>query len=200
MRCVAESKTVLRIEARSLRAELARACPDFARRIAAFASELNIATRAVVAGYWPVRDEADPRVLMNALRTPLALPRIDTKDAALSFRAWREADALVDNRHGIPEPRAEAKIVTPDVVLVPLLAFDAHGHRLGYGGGYYDRTLSLLARSATPPAKPSLRALVTIGVAYAGQQVAALPREAHDRPLDMIVTENGLRRFTTRPE
>jgi 5-formyltetrahydrofolate cyclo-ligase len=179
-------KRQIRANARARRAELARAVPDFAQRIAAFAGELNIPAHAIVAGYWPVRDEADPRALMKALGNALALPCIDAKHAALSFREWREGDVLVDNHHGIPEPRAEAKIVTPDVVLVPLLAFDAHGHRLGYGGGYYDRTLSA-ARA------------VAIGIAYAGQEVNELPREAHDHPLDMIVTENGLRRFTTRP-
>jgi 5-formyltetrahydrofolate cyclo-ligase len=184
------SKSNLRTEARTSRAELARARPDFARRIAPFADQIEIHKGMAVAGYWPVRDEADPRGLMKALEArgaALALPRIDEKHAALSFRAWREGDVLVDNHHRIPEPRAEAKMVTPDVVLVPLLAFDAHGHRLGYGGGYYDRTLATLR-------------VIAIGVAYAGQEVERLPREAHDRPLDMVVTENGARRFTTRPE
>lgn len=176
------SKSDLRTEARARREELARALPDFAARIAAFADELNIRSSAIVAGYRPVRDEADPRELMKALGTALALPRIDAKHTALSFREWREGDALVDNHHGIPEPRADAKIVTPDAVLVPLLAFDAHGHRLGYGGGYYDRTLN------------ATRAF-TIGIAYAGQEVRELPREAHDRPLDAVITENGVRRF-----
>jgi 5-formyltetrahydrofolate cyclo-ligase len=185
------SKSDLRRDARVRRAELARACPDFAQRIAAFADRLDIAAHAIVAGYWPVRDEADPRGLMKALGTPLALPRIDAKHKALSFREWREPDALVDNHHGIPEPRADAKIVTPDVVLVPLLAFDAHGHRLGYGGGYFDRTLEALRAN---------RKVLAVGIAYAGQEVAALPAEPHDHALDMIVTETGIRRFTTRPE
>ena len=180
-------KQTLRQRARARRAELARACPDFAQRVAAFVDELNIRSNAIVAGYWPVRDEADPRELMKALGTALALPRIDAKHTALSFREWHEGDALVDNHHGIPEPRAEAKIVTPDVVLVPLLAFDTLGHRLGYGGGYYDRTLSVTRT-------------LTIGIAYAGQEVKELPREAHDHPLDMIATEKGLRRFTKHPE
>src|ERR1700679_2992699 len=82
VRCVSESKVVLRFEAKSRRAELARALPDFAQR-------LNIPADAVVAGYWPVRDEADPRALMKALGTRLALPRIAAKHCALSFRAWR---------------------------------------------------------------------------------------------------------------
>jgi len=98
--------------------------------------------------------------------------------------------------YGIPEPLASAPEAVPSLVLVPLLAFDATGHRLGYGGGFYDRTLSLLARAQTPPANPSARApLIAVGVAYAGQEVSALPREAHDHPLDAMLTENGLRRF-----
>jgi 5-formyltetrahydrofolate cyclo-ligase len=197
-------KSDLRTESRARRAGLARAIPDFASRLATFAGKLNIPPEAIVAGYWPVRDEADPRGLMNALAVrgvTLALPRIEAKGAALSFRVWRDGDELVDNHHGIAEPRADAAMVIPDIVLVPLLAFDGHGHRLGYGGGYYDRTLSSLARAAIPPANLSRRApAVFIGVAYAGQEVEALLREAHDHPLDAVITENGIRRFTTRPE
>jgi 5-formyltetrahydrofolate cyclo-ligase len=128
---------------------------------------------------------------MKALGTPLALPRIAAKHCALSFRAWREGDELVDNHHGIAEPRADTRIVAPDIVLVPLLAFDAQGHRLGYGGGYYDRTLEALRSSGK---------VLAIGIAYAGQEVKLLPREAHDHALDLIVTENGTRRFTKRRE
>lgn len=188
------SKSDLRKEARARRAQFARALPDFAQHIAAFSDQLNVRKSAVIAGYWPVRDEADPRGLMQALKdrgATLAFPRIDAEHAALSFRGWRESDALLDNRHGIPEPRADAAIVTPDVVLVPLLAFDAQGHRLGYGGGYYDRTLEALRSQGK---------VLAIGIAYAGQEVQTLPREAHDRALDLVVTERDVRAFTTRPE
>jgi 5-formyltetrahydrofolate cyclo-ligase len=181
------SKSQLRNEARALRTTLTRA--DFAERIAAFAKDIPRAPAAVVAGYHPVRDEADPRGLMSALAAhghALALPVIATAHAALIFRSWREGDALAPNAYGIAEPLPSAPEIVPDVVLVPLLAFDADGHRLGYGGGYYDRTLDAIRRS-----KPVL----AIGVAYAGQEVAHLPRETHDHALDGIVTENGLRRF-----
>ncbi|HJW41489.1 MAG TPA: 5-formyltetrahydrofolate cyclo-ligase, partial [Rhizomicrobium sp.] len=146
-------------------------------------------------------DEADPRALMAALSAkghPLALPCVEA-GRPLIFRGWKMGDAMHANAaaYGIPEPLASAATVVPSLVLVPLLAFDAGGHRLGYGGGYYDRTLSLLARGQMPPANPSARApLLAVGVAYAGQEIEALPREAHDHPLDMIVTENGVRRFT----
>jgi 5-formyltetrahydrofolate cyclo-ligase len=186
-------KRTLRQHARTRRAVFARDVPDFAQRIAAFAEQLDITAHAVVAGYWPVRDEADPRALMQILSargSKLALPRIDAKDAALSFREWREGDALVDNHHGIAEPRADAETVTPDVVFVPLLAFDARGHRLGYGGGYYDRTLDALRAKGK---------ILAIGVAYAGQEVAEILSEQHDHALDAVITETGLRKFTTRP-
>jgi 5-formyltetrahydrofolate cyclo-ligase len=183
-------KGLLRKEARTRRAELVRSCTEFAVRIARFADNLALEPNAVVAGYWPTRDEADPRLLMKALAASgatLALPRIEARNAALSFRRWSEGDPLADNHHAIQEPLAEAPRVTPDLVLVPLLAFDARGHRLGYGGGYYDRTLCGL-RAAGP--------VTAIGIAYAGQEIAAIPHEANDQRLDMVLTELGLRRFS----
>ena len=103
--------------------------------------------------------------------------------SALVFRRWKTGDRLAPNAYGIAEPLASAEEVMPSVVLVPLLAFDAEGHRLGYGGGYYDRTFELL---------PGMR---LIGVAYSGQEVVMVPREEHDHPLDLVVTEKGIRRF-----
>jgi 5-formyltetrahydrofolate cyclo-ligase len=87
---------------------------------------------------------------------------------------------------GLTEPLASAVIVAPSVLLVPLLAFDAAGHRLGYGGGYYDRTLAALHDTGK---------IIAVGVAYAGQEVSELPRREHDEPLDAVVTEKGFRRF-----
>ncbi len=146
-------------------------------------NDLQIQPGAAVAGYWPVRDEADPRALMKALAARghvIALPRIE--GAALLFGRWNDGDVLVDNHHAIAEPRADAPRVTPDIVLVPLLAFDLTGHRLGYGGGYYDRTLAALSARA-------------IGIAYAGQEVETLPHEPHDQALEAVLTENGLTKF-----
>jgi 5-formyltetrahydrofolate cyclo-ligase len=192
------SKAELRIEALSHRADLARACPDFARRIAAFADDLKIAPHAVVGGYWPMSDEADPREVMRALAAKnhaLALPRVEAKAQPLVFHRWREGEALIAHRFGMSEPHVDREVVVPAVLLVPLLAFDADGYRLGYGGGFYDRTLSS-ARAEVTPANPPHRApIISIGVAYAGQEVKALPHEAHDHPLDAVLTENGLRHF-----
>ena|ERR1700733_5392051 len=183
------SKDILRNEARARRATLAAAAPDFAATIARFGEMLPIDANAVVASYWPIRDEADPRALAAALASrghSIVLPVVAGPEAALSFRPWRDGDALSPNRHGTHEPQAHRDAVAPHVLLVPLLAFDKDGVRLGYGGGYYDRTLAELR---------SRGHIVAIGVAYAGQEVAKLPHDAHDQRLDVVVTELGFRKF-----
>jgi len=142
---------------------------------------------AIVAGYAAVRGEADPFPLMAALANQghaLCLPQ--TRGESLVFRAWKPGDPLVVGRFNIPEPDDKARERRPDLVLVPLLAFDAAGHRLGYGAGYYDRYL----REAR--AKRTIKA---IGIAYAGQEFSELPHEETDEVLDAVVTENGVRRF-----
>lgn len=177
-------KQSLRQSAQARRADLARGCLDFAFRITDL--DLPIGKGAVVSFYWPMGDEADPRALVSRLAArghPLALPVVAKKDSPLVFRRWREGDALVVHAFGMHEPASDAPVVTPDVLLVPLLAFDARGHRLGYGGGFYDRTLA------------SLETKLAIGVAYAGQEVDMLPALPHDHPLDMVVTELGVRAF-----
>ncbi len=187
-------KLRLRQEARTRRQELARAISEYAWQLATRRADyfdgLGFAPDAVVAGYWPFREEADPRPLMDALAAkghPLALPRITHRTAPLEFRRWIEGDPMRPNAFEISEPLASAEIMTPSIVLVPMLAFDAAGYRLGYGGGYYDRTLATL-RAA--------RKVVAVGIAYAGQEVASVPRRDHDEPLDGIVTEKGVRWFT----
>jgi 5-formyltetrahydrofolate cyclo-ligase len=180
-----DSKASLRARARAHRATLTHS--DYAQTIARTAADLDLAAGAIVAGYFPFRDEADPRALMAALSAkghPLALPVV-APGKPLTFRAWKMGDAMHanTNAYGIPEPLATAPAVVPALILVPLLAFDAHGHRLGYGGGYYDRTFD------------ALKDVRAIGIAYAGQEVPLLPRESHDHPLDAVITEAGLVRF-----
>ena len=102
--------------------------------------------------------------------------------APLIFRAWREGQPLEPDAARISSPTAEAETLTPTLVIVPLLAFDRSGYRLGQGGGFYDRTLQAL-RAAGP--------LFTIGLAYAGQEIEQVPREIHDQALDAILTESG---------
>jgi 5-formyltetrahydrofolate cyclo-ligase len=140
---------------------------------------------ALVAGFWPMGDEIDIRPLMRRLEAAghaLALPVTTPRGQPLVFRRWRFGDPLVPGRFDTSVPPESAPTVTPDALLVPLLAFDAGGLRLGYGGGYYDRTLAGL---------PGAWAL---GVAFAGQQVAKVPAGAHDVPLHGIATEAGFLR------
>jgi 5-formyltetrahydrofolate cyclo-ligase len=187
-------KTALRILMRARRAELARAQPDFAREAAEHVATLQIPDNSVVGGYVAMRDEADPRIILKKLiaqNCRLAFPRVVAKGAPLAFHRWKAGDELQPGSYGILEPSKDWPLAYPKILLVPLLAFDRHGHRLGYGGGFYDRTLDFLRANSTVSA---------IGVAYAGQEVEELPREGHDHPLDAVITEHGVSSFTTRME
>jgi 5-formyltetrahydrofolate cyclo-ligase len=182
-------KTTLREEARARRAALARVHVDVAARLAEHADALGIAEGSVVGGYMALKDEADPARLLERLAARnclVAFPRVTAKDSALAFHIAREETDFVSGTFGVREPRADNPSVTPNVLLVPLLAFDAAGHRLGYGGGFYDRTLHALRAGGT---------LTAIGIAFAGQEIAAIPGQQHDQRLDMVVTELGVRRF-----
>jgi 5-formyltetrahydrofolate cyclo-ligase len=181
------SKLALRKTARMMRGALQRENRDYAYTIACF--DLGLPPNVVVAGYAPIASEADPGEVMRALAKhghPLALPRIVEADSPLVFHAWQDGDALVPGAFGIGEPLKAAPAVTPDVLLVPLLAFDARGFRLGYGGGFYDRTLAALGAQ---------KKIIAIGIAFAGQEVDAIPNEAFDARLDAVLTENGVKRF-----
>jgi 5-formyltetrahydrofolate cyclo-ligase len=112
----------------------------------------------------------------------VAFPRVTGKDQPLEFHHVPDGEVLAPGSFGIPEPLESWPRAVPDVLLVPLLAFDASGHRLGYGGGFYDRTLALLNVPA-------------IGIAYAGQEIPSIPFSPHDRTLDMVLTEQGARKF-----
>ncbi len=182
-------KTQLRQRARARRAQLAAAVPDFARRLAAHATALDIPRGSLIGAYAALPGEADPRLLVDALSAKgceFALPRVRSKGLPLVFHRWQPGQTLTPGVFGIPEPDARWPVAHPEILLVPLLAFDARGHRLGYGGGYYDRTLEALR------AKSPVRA---IGVAYAGQETGSIPDENHDHLLDTVVTEQGVRRF-----
>jgi 5-formyltetrahydrofolate cyclo-ligase len=181
-----KDKPALRTAARARRAELARALPDFAARLAAYADALGIPDGSVVAAYVAMGDEADPHLLLGRLarrNCAIAFPRVVEKKAPLAFHHGGAEREFVRSAFGVPEPAADWSRANPTIFLVPLLAFDASGTRLGYGGGFYDRTLAAL---------PGARA---IGVAYAGQEVPLLPRHAHDHPLEAVITENGVRCF-----
>ena len=132
----------------------------------------------VVGGVWPLPGEIDLRPLLRLLHAkghPIALPFTPPKGHPLEFRAWHPGAVMREGRFGTHHPDGE--VLIPDVLLVPLLAFDRAGNRLGYGGGYYDRTLAGL---------PGVRA---VGFGFAAQEFPALCTEPTDRPLDAIVTE-----------
>ena len=183
------TKAELRREASARRATAHIAAPDAGDRLpAVWPRALAPPPGAVVGGYHPIGTEIDPRPLLHALCAlglRLALPCTPTRgaNAPLTFRLWRGGEPLIRSAFGVPEPGAGAPIATPTLVLVPLLAFDRTGARLGYGAGHYDRTLPPLLA-----ADPSLRA---IGVAFAAQEVARVPAEPHDHPLDGVLTPEG---------
>ena len=177
-------KAQLRALARQRRAALCDA--RFAQRLADHAGLLRIAPATVVAGYHAHQDEADPVLLLQALAgagAQIAFPRVTAKDAMLDFHLVPDGEILSPGRHGISEPLSHWPKVRPGLLLVPLLAYDDQGYRLGYGGGYYDRTLAALTGARA------------IGIAYGGQRMERLPHDPHDYPLDAILTEQGLKEF-----
>ncbi len=182
------TKGALRAEAAARRAAAHVAEPRAGARLAAlWPSGLRPSSGAVVAGYHPLRTEIDPWPLMEVLEAAgcaLALPVTPPRGApeALVFRRHRRGGPLVRSAFGVLEPPCTAPLVVPDLVLVPLLAFDRTGARLGYGAGHYDRTLPGLG------ALPGFRA---VGLAYAAQEVERLPVEPHDHPLHAILTEGA---------
>ncbi|HKS21132.1 MAG TPA: 5-formyltetrahydrofolate cyclo-ligase [Bradyrhizobium sp.] len=144
---------------------------------------LEIARGMVVSGYAPIRNEIDPTPLMLKLAAQgarLALPVVNARGKSLTFRAWSANDRLMLGPLGIPEPSPAAAELVPDVMLVPLAAFDRLGHRIGYGAGHYDYTFAHLRKS---------KAVTGIGVAFAVQEIEAVPALSHDVALDFVLTD-----------
>jgi 5-formyltetrahydrofolate cyclo-ligase len=187
---VTSAKTSLRAGALQRRDALGAAQrAAAAQAIAARGLPVDIARGVVVAGYSPIRSELDPLPLMQAFAAQgavLALPVIVGPDHALTFRAFTPGDELVRGQLGILEPSPAAPVLVPDILLVPLAAFDALGHRIGYGAGYYDRSLAQL-RAKKP--------IVAVGMAFTVQEIPAVPAAAHDVRLDLVLTEQDLMDF-----
>jgi 5-formyltetrahydrofolate cyclo-ligase len=185
-----DAKTALRAAALARRAALRddeRAAA--AAAIAARGLPFALPEGAVVAGYAPIRGEIDPFPLLQRLAAGgarLALPVVRRQGEPLLFRAWQPGAALTRSPLGIREPRADAAELVPDLVLVPLAAFDALGHRIGYGAGHYDCTLEALRAQ---------RPIIAAGLAFAMQQIEAVPAAAHDVVLDYVLTEQGPLKF-----
>jgi 5-formyltetrahydrofolate cyclo-ligase len=178
----ASAKIILRLEMRGLRRRLCAEAMDAADRVVAHLPA-GLIGAAVVAGYQPAGTEIDPWPLMQAFARAgarLALPVAITLDGPLIFRAYTDGDPLRPDLAGVAAPMASAGPLKPDLVITPLLAFDRLGARMGQGGGHYDRTLAGLRKKGR---------VFALGLAYAGQQVARIPAEPHDQPLDAILTE-----------
>ncbi len=151
--------------------------------------EIDFVPGSVVSGFWPMRSEVDVRPVLFALREKgarLCLPAVLDK-VTIVFRELVRGTTLVDTGFGTAGPGVEAAVLDPQVMLIPLAAFDGRGHRIGYGAGYYDRAIARLTERGIAPR--------LIGVAFNCQQVAEVPDEPHDVVLPEILTESGLRRF-----
>jgi len=190
---IEDAKAALRLKARAARAALGEALRADAAAGAArhFLAGVPLRSDEVVAVYWPIREEIDVKPLLGQLMDrgqPVCLPVVTGEDQPLDMRLWETGTPLYPAGFGTLAPAEDAPRVEPHVVVMPLLGFDAAGTRLGYGGGYYDRTLAALERA------PRI-----VGFAFAAQELAHIPRAPHDRPLDAVVTEQGVRHFATEP-
>ena len=155
-----------------------------------FLANVPVAPGAIVSGYWPIRDEFDVMPVMRRISGAgyrCALPFVDKKRHVLIFREWRPGTVMLEGPFRIPEPTEEAAVLTPSLLLVPLLAYDSEGFRLGYGGGYYDGALADL-RAADGP-------VLAVGMAFSEQLVERVPHGTRDQQLDWIVTERGAMLF-----
>ena len=187
-------KAQLREEAKARRAALPR---DQAEGVALAVRDRILAAGivpedATVSGFWPIGDEFDVRPTLEAFGArghTLCLPVVVGKGRPLAFRTWKPGDPLEHAGFGLSVPRWDAPPAVPDFLLVPLLAFDRRGYRLGYGGGYFDRTLAAL-----DPAP------LCIGVAFELARTETTHPQPHDQPMDWIVTEAGSFRAAARPD
>jgi 5-formyltetrahydrofolate cyclo-ligase len=152
--------------------------------IAAREFPFAISPSSIVSGFMPLKSEINPLPLMRRLAEAgamLALPVVAGRGKPLVMRAWRWGEPLAEGVWGLRQPKPEAPEVEPDILLVPLLAFDRAGHRIGYGAGYYDMTIARLRACKT---------VTAIGIAFAAQEVSTVPATARDEKLDLVLTEH----------
>jgi 5-formyltetrahydrofolate cyclo-ligase len=193
---LSQDKSQLRLEARRRRHELAlREAPALAgeRAVRQILSQVEFPPGSVVSAYWPMGDELDCTLLIRTLSDAgciIGLPVVVAKGEALRFRRWTAETEFLPGGFNTQIPHHDEPEVVPERLIVPLLAFDRGGYRLGYGGGFYDRTLAHLRRQGP---------VLAIGFAYAGQEVAAVPRDQHDQKLDWLATEEYLLALGTTP-
>jgi 5-formyltetrahydrofolate cyclo-ligase len=181
---LSERKARMRREAVPRRMAAARTEPEAGALLARLLLDAGIVPKgAILSGYWPLEGEMDIRPALAALHGlghVVGLPIVIAKNAPLVFRRWEPGMALVQGNFRVLTPPPDSPQVRPDMLLVPLLAFDREGYRLGYGGGFYDRTLEKLRGEAQA---------VGIGIAFAAQEVPEVPRGPSDRRLDFVATE-----------
>jgi 5-formyltetrahydrofolate cyclo-ligase len=190
-----ESKTVQSSSVETAKAELRAAVQALrdalsaderkavAETIAARKFPLSVTTNIIVSGFMPLKSEINPLPLLQKLAEAgarLALPAIAGRGKPLIMRAWEFGAPLDRGQWGIREPKPDAPEVEPDILLVPLLAFDRAGHRLGYGAGYYDMTIHRLR---------ALKPVTAVGIAFAAQEVPKIPTTPRDERLDLVLTE-----------
>jgi 5-formyltetrahydrofolate cyclo-ligase len=152
---------------------------------------VDVAPGYVVSGFSPFKSEISPLPLLRRLAdagASLALPVVTGRAQPLTMRAWSFGAPLVSGVWGIREPAADAPEVYPDILIVPLLAFDRRGYRLGYGGGFYDRTIARLR---------TMKPVTAVGLAFAAQQIDEVPVTPRDERLDLVLTEGGTIDFRT---
>ncbi|MCA8888337.1 MAG: 5-formyltetrahydrofolate cyclo-ligase [Parvularculaceae bacterium] len=177
-------KKILRQQAEAERNAAAQARPDAGEHAARnFLASVPLRDGATISLFASFRDEIDTWPLVGALIERghrLALPVTGKKGEPLTFREFKIGDELIPDSFGVPTPAPAAPELTPEIVVTPLLAFTRRGDRLGYGAGFYDRTLARLRREGE---------VLAVGFAFGAQEVDHLPTEDHDQPLDWIVTE-----------
>ena len=187
---IKDAKAALREDMRRRRRALFEAAPEAGPRAARIVMETGlVGPDDIAALYWPMAEEFEARPLVQALLAAgrrCVLPATPPRGEPLVFRRYGPEVALKPGRFRTLEPPPAAPALTPTVLFVPLLAFDAAGRRLGYGGGYYDRTLAGLKQAGAARA---------YGLGFAGQETARVPTDALDQTLDGVVTERGFRQF-----
>ena len=184
-----DMKKALRAVNAKRRKQAHEAMPDAALKIAQFADDIIAHTKPrMVAAYWPIRTEIDPIILLDALAergAETCLPATPQEGQPLRFHQWATGDALIEGPYHTKEPYSQAPLAVPDLILAPLLAYDGNFWRLGYGGGFYDRTLAQLEAQG--------HEVCVIGISFDECEVEAVPTGPYDRQLSGILTPTALR-------
>lgn len=188
------TKQDMREQAKACRARIRPDMDDAEQACRYFFEEIPLKKESVVSLYWPKKDEFSTQLILEALLAQgitCCLPIVQSHERALKFAQWKKNDPLVLSSFQVHEPAVTDQTLwlEPDIVIVPLLAFDRRGHRLGYGAGHYDATLANLRKK---------KDILSVGIAFAEQAVLfPLPAEEHDIPLDLVITPQKVYKFTT---